>query len=316
MRADLLLKLLGALSLGLLPLALIVAVEVRAGELASIALAALVLAVLWLLPSRSPIEEEELDEALLRLEERVGESALERSRVHGRAAVAGRFREEFVAAVRHELKTPLNAILGFGDVLLQEVDGPLDDKQREDVEAIRSAGAYLAELIDAVLAEWRPDRDTPLPLTPVDLGALISEIVTVLSGQLVGRHVELRKEIEPDLPRLLVDARRLRQVLVNLGTNAMRATERGTITFGARAEDGVLRLWVADTGSGIVPEQLPVLFDEFVQAGSESSRDGGSGLGLAIVRELVEWHGGEIEVETKLGEGSTFHVILPSGENA
>ena len=252
-----------------------------------------------------------LSEPLCELDERTAAAAEERHRMRLAAETAGRFREEFVAAVRHELKTPLNAILGFSDVLLQEVDGPLLAGQREDVEAIRSAGAYLQELVESVLAEWVPSDDVVQPLAPVDLTALVAAVARLLEGQLGGSTVRLEQHVDPATPAPLADERRLRQVLINLGTNAIRATRKGRIVLEASPHPDGARLTVRDTGGGIAEADLPSLFDEFTQAGSRHSRRGGTGLGLALTRDLVEWHGGRIEVESALDVGSAFHVILP-----
>lgn len=262
---------------------------------------------------RRPSQLVELDEAIDGLEAELERVGAQWSETVNRAETAGRFREEFVSAVRHELKTPLNAILGFADVLLEEVDGPLTERQREDVEAIRSAGEYLQELVEAVLAEWRPRKGTPLPIGWVDLRGLLEGVASILRGQLRGRPIEIRVEVPPDLRGPLADERRLRQVLINLGTNALRATARGTVTFSASDAGDHVRLTVADTGSGIDLDALPTLFSRFTQSGSERSREGGSGLGLALAREMVEWHAGWVEVETKADEGTRFSVVLPRG---
>ncbi|MEC7518555.1 MAG: HAMP domain-containing sensor histidine kinase [Myxococcota bacterium] len=253
-----------------------------------------------------------LDDALRSLDARIEAAAEERHRMRLAAETAGRFREEFVAAVRHELKTPLNAILGFSDVLLHDVDGPLSDAQREDVEAIRSAGTYLQDLVEAVLAEWVPSRDTPEPLAPVDLCALVREVARLLEGQLPGSAIRLEQRVSDDTPAPMADARRLRQVLINLGTNAIRATRQGAITLEAAPHEDGVRLTVRDTGAGIAEADLPKLFEEFTQLGAREGRRGGTGLGLALTRDLVEWHGGRIEVESELGVGSAFHVLLPT----
>jgi signal transduction histidine kinase len=222
--------------------------------------------------------------------------------------MAGRFREEFVAAVRHELKTPLNAILGFADLLLQEVDGPLTAQQHEDVDAIRSAGIYLRELVEAVLAEWRPRRDTPLPMSIIDVRKLLEHVARILEGQARGRPVELRVELPEPVRGPLADERRLAQVLINLGTNALRATAQGQVTFSASDEGEYINLSVRDTGEGIDPAALATIFQRFERG---SDRTDGSGLGLTIAREMVEWHGGYIEIETKRGEGTVFSVMIP-----
>lgn len=256
-------------------------------------------------------ESARLAAALRSLEERIEGAAEARHRMRLEAETAGRFREEFVAAVRHELKTPLNAILGFTEVLLQGVDGPLDETQREDVEAIRSAGVYLQELVEAVLSEWVPSQETPQLLEPIDIGALVREVARLLEGQLPQGAVEMRCEVDPTTPSPYADGRRLRQVLINLGTNAIRATREGFIALEAAPHEDGVRLTVRDSGPGIPETDIPRLFEEFSQAGSRESRRGGTGLGLALTRDLVEWHGGRIDVETRLGEGSAFHVILP-----
>lgn len=250
--------------------------------------------------------------ARARLEERVDAAARQRLDMRMRAETAGRFREEFVAAVRHELKTPLNAILGFTQVLLDEIDGPLTPQQREDVTAIRQAGQHLSELVEAVLAEWAPEREAHSPLEPVDLGTIAREVGRLLEGQAAAKPgVRIVVEVDPEAPRPRGDARRLRQVLLNLGTNALRATSRGSVTIGVAPDPEGVRVTVRDTGTGIPPEMIPRLFEEFSQGGAASSQVGGSGLGLALTRDLVEWHDGRIEVSSTPGAGSTFSVVLP-----
>lgn len=250
--------------------------------------------------------------ALAQLDGRIAEAASARRSMRVKAETAGRFREEFVAAVRHELNTPLNAILGFSQVLLDEIDGPLTAQQREDVDAICAAGLHLSDLIEAVLAEWAPDRsDTPLPLVAVDLEAVAQEVATMLRGQLAARPIVLEVRAEPDLPRPLGDRRRLRQALLNLGANALRATDAGSIVFELAHEGELVRITIRDTGTGIAAEELPRLFKEFTQVGQEERHPGGSGLGLALTRAMVEWHGGRIEVDTKIGAGSAFSILLP-----
>jgi len=304
-------RLLGVFVIALPSLAL-AALGVAPSTLASVGAFTAVLAlVASLSPTRGQASESpELDRALDRIETDVEKVTAGWTDAVTGAQTAGRFREEFVAAVRHELKTPLNAILGFADVLLAEVDGPLTERQREDAEAIQSAGGYLKDLVEAVLLEWRPQSGAPLPMRYVDVPVLLERVARILEGQIAGRAIEIRVETGPSVGRVLADERRLRQVLVNLGTNALRATERGHVTFGAQVEGPLLRLSVRDTGSGIDPEALPTLFTAFSQAGTESSREGGSGLGLNIVRQMVEWHGGHLEIETKLGEGTRFSVLL------
>lgn len=252
-----------------------------------------------------------VDEALGRLQERLDEAERQRHAMRMRAETAGRFREEFVAAVRHELKTPLNAILGFTQVLEEEIDGPLTEQQREDVTAIRQAGQYLTGLVESVLEEWVPDREASMHFGTVDLGPIVRDVARLLEGQTVDKPVAIRVEVAAGLPRPVGDARRLRQVLINLGTNALRATAKGSVTLRAEPHPDGVCVSVVDTGTGIDPEFLPRLFEEFSQGGTTSSQVGGSGLGLALTRDLVESQGGRIELDTEWGKGTTFRVVLP-----
>ncbi len=255
---------------------------------------------------------DEVTARLARIEDEIVAAREERYRMRMRAETAGRFREEFVAAVRHELRTPLNAILGFAGVLLQEVDGELAPTQREDVEQIRAAGEYLEELVDAVLSEWHPDRQTPLPARPIDAAAIFERVTRILEGQRRRPEVSLRWHVAEDFVAPRADPRRLVQVLMNLGTNALRATESGSIRFEARNDGDEAVLAVIDTGRGIAADRLDAIFEAFEQG--ESAGSAGAGLGLAIARELVEWHDGRIEVSSEPGRGSTFAVHLPRTE--
>lgn len=296
--------------------AAIVATTASVGPLSALAwlafAAVAACAALVALVGARPAPAREIAAGRRRLEERVEAAARQRLDMRMRAETAGRFREEFVAAVRHELKTPLNAILGFTQVLLDEIDGPLTPQQREDVTAIRQAGQHLSELVEAVLAEWAPEREAHSPLEPVDLGTLAREVGRLLEGQAAAKpDVRVVVEVDPELPRPLGDARRLRQVLLNLGTNALRATSRGSVTIGVALDPEGVRVTVRDTGTGIPPEMISRLFEEFSQGGAASSQLGGSGLGLALTRDLVEWHDGRIEVSSTPGAGSTFSVVLP-----
>jgi signal transduction histidine kinase len=136
-------------------------------------------------------------------------------------------------------------------------------------------------------------------------------VARLLEGQTVGKDVTVRVEVAPDAPRPQGDARRIRQVMINLGTNGLRATTHGTVTLAAASDPEGVRITVRDTGTGIASDVLPRLFEEFAQSRKGARQQGGTGLGLALSRDLVEWHGGRIEVETEPNQGTAFHVILP-----
>jgi two-component system sensor histidine kinase/response regulator len=235
-------------------------------------------------------------------------------RIEGRHRV----REAFIAAVSHELRTPLNAILGFTLVLLEELDGPLNGVQREDVTAIHDAGAHLRALVEEVIDTSARRSVETAPIDRVELEPLVREIGRALEAQLRGRPMTLRIVLGENLPTPIGDARRIRQILWNLGTNAVKYTDRGEIVISVRRDGGDVRFSVRDTGRGIAKADLDRIFadHERVEPTVEVEprgrrRSEGWGLGLAIAREMAIFHGGRIEVESAVGKGSTFHFVMP-----
>jgi signal transduction histidine kinase len=213
--------------------------------------------------------------------------------------------------VSHELRSPLNAILGFADVLGTEVDGPLTDAAREEVEQIRGSGVHLLELINDIL-EFSALEGGQLKLTRtrVDLTQVASEVVREAAG-IVGMK-PLQVHVTGDAGVLAhVDARRVRQILQNLVGNAIKFTQRGEVVVTVLRDGSRALVRVRDTGPGINAAERAMIFNEYKQAGEESARRRGTGLGLAIARRLVLMHGGLIQVESELGHGSTFTVTLP-----
>jgi two-component system sensor histidine kinase/response regulator len=230
-----------------------------------------------------------------------------------------RSREQYLAAVSHELRTPLNAILGFTQVLLSEIDGPLSPPQREDVTAINDAGAHLRALVEEVIGHSASDSTETDAIGPVAIEPLVREIARGLEAQLRGRPITLHLSVEPELPSPIGDARRIRQIVWNLGTNAVKFTDQGEIAITVRRDGEALRFSVRDTGRGIPAGDLGRIFSAHEQV--DASRSGsvprqrtkteGWGLGLAIAREMAEFHRGRLEVESELGKGSTFHFVMP-----
>ncbi|MBX3214364.1 MAG: HAMP domain-containing histidine kinase [Labilithrix sp.] len=229
-----------------------------------------------------------------------------------RASAADRERAAFLAAVSHELRSPLNAILGFADILMEEVDGPLSASAKEEVEQIRGSGAHLLSLINDIL-EFSALESGQLRLTRgrVDVFALANEVMREARGLVGQKPLSVRVEGEPLIAR--VDGRRVRQILGNLVNNAIKFTQRGEVVVGVRREGMMAAFLVRDTGPGISPQERAVIFEEYKQARSEQFRRRGTGLGLAITRRLVTLHHGTISVESELGRGSTFKVLLPIG---
>jgi signal transduction histidine kinase len=229
-----------------------------------------------------------------------------------RASAADRERAAFLAAVSHELRSPLNAILGFADILMEEVDGPLSPSAKEEVEQIRGSGQHLLGLINDIL-EFSALESGQLRLTRgrVDLFSLANEVVREARGLVGDRQLTVRIEGEPLMAR--VDGRRVRQILGNLVNNAIKFTQQGEVVVIVRREGVQAAFLVSDTGPGISAQERAVIFEEYKQARSERMRRRGTGLGLAIARRLVALHRGSISVESELGHGATFKVLLPIG---
>jgi signal transduction histidine kinase/ligand-binding sensor domain-containing protein/CheY-like chemotaxis protein len=229
------------------------------------------------------------------------------------AQAANRAKSAFLASMSHELRTPLNAILGFSELLRE--DDP-SEKQSKDLEIIHRSGEHLLGLIGDVLdvAKIEAGR-VVLENAPCDLRKLVREVTEMMEVRARAKNLQLLVEDFPYLPGLvLTDASKLRQILINLIGNAVRYTDRGSISLRLEAlpEDTSnhvkLRFEVEDTGVGIAPEDQARIFEPFVQVGNRTTE--GTGLGLTIVRQFVEMMGGTIQVESTPGHGSRFRVEL------
>jgi signal transduction histidine kinase len=229
-----------------------------------------------------------------------------------RVHAADRDRAAFLAAVSHELRTPLNAILGFADVLMAEVDGPLSQGAREEVEQILGSGKHLLDLINDILElSALESGQLKLSRTRVDLAAIAGDVVREAVGLVGASPVEVRAETEGAV-YARADPKRIRQVVTNLVGNAIKFTQAGEVVVEVGYEGRFARLSVRDTGPGISSQHRAMLFQEYKQTKEERARRRGTGLGLAISRRLALMHGGTIQVESELGHGSTFKVLLPS----
>ncbi|HVZ33523.1 MAG TPA: HAMP domain-containing sensor histidine kinase [Polyangiaceae bacterium] len=221
-----------------------------------------------------------------------------------------RERSDFLAALSHELRTPLNVILGFADVLLSEVDGPLSSEARENLTVVRQSGSHLRSLINDILDLSALETGRlNLQLKSTSLWNIALDVVR--ESRLAAEAKNLSIEVQGEAVEAVADQLRVRQVLGNLVSNAIKFTSQGGIVVDVAktADHAILR--VTDTGPGIAKEEQAAVFEEYRQSGDWQSRGAGSGLGLAITRRLVRMHGGRIELESKLGEGSRFSVLLP-----
>jgi signal transduction histidine kinase len=222
----------------------------------------------------------------------------------------------FVSVAAHELRTPLTAIQGYLEMLLDEDAGPLSVGQREYLRIIQSSTRSLLDITSSLLDVTRIEAGRlDLVLQPTDLPALVHRVAAEYEPQVEARAQDLTIHHRPALPPALVDPTRTSQIVGNLLSNAIKYSPRNgqiRITVAPAQEEGFLQLSVADNGVGIGPEDQDKLFRRFFRAASATQmRAGGVGLGLYITRSLVELHGGRVWFESKLHEGSTFHVTLP-----
>jgi signal transduction histidine kinase/HAMP domain-containing protein len=224
-----------------------------------------------------------------------------------------RSKRRFLANMSHELRTPLTNIIGFSRLMMKEINGPLSDRQRHDLEIIYDNGQHLLGLINDLLDISHIEAGLmELELREVDLAGLIRSVMATAGALVRDKEIMLREEIAPDLPAVQVDAKRIRQVLLRLLANAAKFTNEGTITVRARSADGPVVVSVTDTGVGIPPGDRERIFERFEQGSLRNERrPNGAGLGLALSKEFVEMHGGQIWVESEMGKGSTFAFSLP-----
>jgi len=222
-------------------------------------------------------------------------------------------KSQFLANMSHELRTPLNSIIGFSRVILKGIDGPLTDTQRTDLQAIYDSGQHLLGLITDILDLSKIEAGKmELTLESVDLHEIIRGVMSTAIALVKDKPIELQQSIAPVLPAVRGDARRIRQVFINLISNAAKFTEHGFIRLAAEVTPVEAVISVSDSGIGIPPEKLKRIFEPFTQVdASTTRRAGGTGLGLSISKHFVELHGGRIWAESTPGEGSTFYFTLP-----
>jgi signal transduction histidine kinase len=226
---------------------------------------------------------------------------------------ANRLKSEFLASVSHELRTPMNAIIGYTKLMLDGLDGELTTQQQADLFRVAQAADNLLGLINGLLDLAKIEAGKmELNVEEVNITEVADEALELVRPRAGEKGLQVVSRIPPDLPTVWADRARVRQVLANMLANAVKFTERGSVSITAGAAEGWLTVSVVDTGVGITPEAQAYVFDEFRQADSSTTRKyGGTGLGLAISKRLVTLHGGRIWVDSEVGRGSAFHFTLP-----
>jgi PAS domain S-box-containing protein len=256
-----------------------------------------------------------------RLEAALREQAAEReqlvesyARQREAAETANRAKSEFLAHMSHELRTPLNAVIGFADMIANQMLGPQSPKYFEYAEDISRSAHHLLSVISDILDVSKIESGRlELELAMHHPQDLVDDSLRLVRGRAREAGLKLVNRLDAGLPELCVDARAIKQVLINLLGNAMKFTPNGgsIIVSGGRTDDGGMTLTVADTGIGIAPENLPRVFEPFWQADAGVRRIEGSGLGLSICRKLIELHGGTITVQSTPQQGTQVALHFP-----
>jgi PAS domain S-box-containing protein len=250
-------------------------------------------------------------------------------------ARATRLKDEFLANMSHELRTPLNAILGMTEGMQEQVFGKISNAQIKALQTIERSGSHLLELINDILDVAKIESgQIELEYSTISVELLCQSSLTFIKQQALKKSIQLETKLAPNLPELIVDERRIRQVLINLLNNAVKFTpDGGHITLAVSchplsaqeaiastselAVSSYLHIAISDTGIGIAPENISKLFQPFIQIDSALNRQyQGTGLGLALVKRIVEMHGGKVMLSSEVGVGSCFTVILPCTEPA
>jgi cell cycle sensor histidine kinase DivJ len=219
----------------------------------------------------------------------------------------------FLANMSHELRTPLNAIMGFSDIMRQRLFGPISDRYAEYAELVHESGAHLLELINDVLDMSKIEAERfELAREIFDAREAVAAALRLMRGQADRAGVRLRGVLPAEALEANADRRAIKQIAINLVSNALKFTPRGgSVTLTLQQAGEQLEVVVADTGVGIGPEDLERLGRPFEQAGDPARKAGGTGLGLSLVRAFAQLHGGEMLIESALGEGTTVVVRLP-----
>jgi len=261
---------------------------------------------------------ERLDESYTTLEEKVKDRTMELRDTVERLQEMDRLKSEFLSNVSHELRTPLTSIIGFSEILIDQVSGDLNPTQMGYVRNMFNSGHNLLEIISNLLdlSKIRSGR-MQIHLRPCRLNEILDSVSATIAPLIEKKHLRLERAVEEVLPDISADEGKVRQILLNLLSNAVKFTgEGGGIKIGGKRVSyegqSFVEIYVKDTGVGIRQNDLEMIFDEFRQVDASYTRDNpGTGLGLPITKHFVEMHGGRIAVKSALGAGSTFSFSLP-----
>jgi signal transduction histidine kinase/CheY-like chemotaxis protein len=248
-----------------------------------------------------------------RAEATMEEQASELARAKERAEQESRYKSQFLANMSHEFRTPLNAIIGFSELLDEQTMGPLNERQKEFVGYVMQGGRHLLALINDILDLSKVEAGRmQLSRELVSVSSLIEDVRQTVRPLADKQGVSVSFQVAEDLPEIFVDPIRLRQILFNLISNGIKFNHRhGSVQLAVHAEADRVLWVISDTGVGIRDEDLSRLFREFERIEHEGPKPEGTGLGLALTKRLVELHGGTIDVESRAGKGSTFTVSIP-----
>lgn len=257
--------------------------------------------------------EEALRALTASLEHKVRERTAELEVARDQALTATQHKSEFLANMSHELRTPLNAVIGFSEVLLEKMFGELNPKQEEYLGDILGSGRHLLALINDILDLAKIESGhMELDIGTFDLPAVLNSTFMLIRERAKRHSIQVSLDIDHRLGRVTADERKLKQILLNLLSNALKFTpEDGAVSLKAVLQDDGVEISVSDTGIGIEPEFQQKIFDEFFQVGGHLKKQEGTGLGLAVTKKFVELHGGRIWVQSAKGQGSTFTFTLP-----
>jgi signal transduction histidine kinase len=224
-------------------------------------------------------------------------------------------KDEFLANTSHELRTPINGIIGIVESMIDGATGPLSKEQKYNLAIVSNSGKRLSNMINDILDFTKlKNQEILLQLKPIDLKMIVDTVLVLSKPMIKGKDLAVVNEIDDALPAVRADENRIQQILYNLIGNAIKFTEKGQVSVSARVlpEEGMVSISVADTGIGIAEDKFDRIFESFEQADGSTAREyGGTGLGLSISKKIVELHGGAIRVASKPGEGAVFTFTMP-----